>query len=169
VKIPSVNDFVQAGIKQVEAILTLPLTAADLNLALMNLTKSVNRLNTTIHRVDQFTEAMTPLMDDELIALLPELIRAMQQTAIPALQVLVQTQSQMANLASSLERLDRIMEDGFGRVMELPGLGLMSRLVTGGSSGSGGSSAAGGSGGSGRTATTSPPAALNVESSSSED
>jgi ABC-type transporter Mla subunit MlaD len=162
VKLPTVSDVIHFGSEQVEALATLPDTIVQLNRTLTSFAQTVARLDTLVRRIDRLTEpleapmaaltprieALVPLLDQDLIGSLPALIDAVQRNAIPALEVMGQTQAQVASIAASVDRLMHVMDDGFARLQDLPGAALVSRL-RGSGSGAKGAGPAGGSAGAG--------------------
>ena len=141
-RIPTVADVVRLGTEQVEALLALPDSLALLNRSLTNFAATVSRLDTLVRRLDRLTEpleepltalaprlnALVPLLDEEVLANLPAVLDAVNRNAVPALEVIGQTQAQVASIAASVERLMHVMDDGFARLQELPGAGLVARF-----------------------------------------
>jgi hypothetical protein len=146
VKLPTVSDVIRVSNEQVEALVALPGSIALLNRSLANFAQTVTRLDQLVRRLDRLTEpleapltalaprlnALVPLLDEDLIGSLPAVLDSVQRNAVPALELIGQTQSQVASIASSVERLMTIMDDGFSRLQELPGAALVSRLRGGG-------------------------------------
>lgn len=145
VKIPTVADLLRLGSEQVEALMALPDSLALLNRSLTNFAATVSRLDTLVQRLDRLTEpleepltalaprleALVPLLDEEVLATLPAVLDAVSRNAVPALEVIGQTQAQVASIASSVERLMHGMDDTLGRIQELPGVSLVNRLRSG--------------------------------------
>jgi hypothetical protein len=142
VRIPTVGDVVSFGTGTVEAIAGLPDSIALLNRSLASFAQTVSRLDKLAKRLDRLTEpleepltllaprlqALVPLLDDEIMRELPVVLDSVRRNAVPALEVIGQTQAQVASIAESVERLMQLMDDAFVRLQELPGAGLVSRL-----------------------------------------
>lgn len=141
-KIPTVGDMVRLGAEQAEALAALPGSLALLNRSLTNFAQTVARLDKLVLRLDRLTEpleeplaalaprlqALVPLLDEELMSTLPAVLDSVNRNAVPALELIGQTQAQVASIAVSMERLMHVMDDGFARLSELPGMGLVTRL-----------------------------------------
>jgi hypothetical protein len=133
---------VRFGTEQVEAIVALPDSVALLNRSLTNFAQTVSRLDRLVQRLDRLTEpleepltqlaprlqALVPLLDEDLMKELPVVLDSVRRNAVPALEVIGQTQSQVASIATSVERLMQMMDEAFARVADLPGAALVSRL-----------------------------------------
>jgi len=142
VKIPTVGDIVRLGTEQAEALAALPGSLTLLNRSLTSFAQTVARLDKLVQRLDRLTEpleepltalaprlqALVPLLDEELISSLPAVLDSVNRNAVPALELIGQTQAQVASIAVSMERLMHVMDDGFARLAELPGMGLVTRL-----------------------------------------
>jgi ABC-type transporter Mla subunit MlaD len=142
VKIPTVGDVLRFGTEQIEALAALPDSIALLNRSLASFAATVTRLDTLVQRLDRLTEpleepltalaprlnALVPLLDEEVLASLPSVLDAVNRNAVPALEVIGQTQAQVASIAASVERLMHVMDDTFARLQELPGMNLVNRL-----------------------------------------
>lgn len=147
-RVPTISSVVRFGVGQVEELAKLPDSIALLNRSLANFAATVSRLDTLVRRLDRLTEpleepltalaprlnALVPLLDEEVLAQLPLVLDAVHRNAVPALEVIGQTQAQVASIASSVERLMHVMDDTLTRLQELPGMGLVNRLRAGGSS-----------------------------------
>lgn len=141
-RIPTVNDLVRLGTEQVEALVALPESIALLNRSLTSFAATVARLDKLVKRLDRLTEplegpltalaprleALVPLLDEELISSLPAVLDAVNRNAVPALEVIGQTQAQVASMATSVDRLMHVMDDTMTRLSDLPGVGLVSRF-----------------------------------------
>ena len=141
-KIPTVGDVVRIGTEQVEALAALPGSLARLNRTITSFAGTVSRLDTLVRRLDRLTEpleeplaalaprlqALVPLLDEELMASLPAVLDSVSRNAVPALEVIGQTQAHVASIAQSVERLMQVMDDGFARLQDLPGAALVNRL-----------------------------------------
>lgn len=135
-------EAIRTAREQAEALASLPETVVILNRSLRSFATTVARLDTLVQRIDRLTEpleepltalaprlqALVPLLDEELLASLPELLATVQRTGMPALELLGQTQDQVASIAASVDRLMGIMDVAVGRVQDLPGATLVSRL-----------------------------------------
>jgi len=142
VRIPTVGDLVRFGSEQVEALAALPDSIVLLNRSLTSFAQTVSRLDKLVQRLDRLTEplegpltqlaprleALVPLLDEELMSSLPGVLDSVRRNAVPALEVIGQTQAQVASIASSVERLMQMMDEAFSRLQELPGVGLVNRL-----------------------------------------
>lgn len=141
-RIPTVGDVVRLGTEQVEALAALPGSITLLNRSLTSFAQTVARLDKLVQRLDRLTEpleeplaalaprleALVPLLDEELMKTLPAVLDSVNRNAVPALEVIGQTQAQVASIAASVERLMQVMDDGFARLQDLPGVGLVTRL-----------------------------------------
>ena len=135
-------DLVRIGVAPLEALAALPESLAVLNRSLTSFAATVARLDTLVQRLDRLTEpleapltalaprleALVPLLDEELISSLPAVLDAVNRNAVPALEVIGQTQAQVASIAASVERLMGVVDDTLVRLQDLPGAGLVSRL-----------------------------------------
>ena len=144
-RIPTVTDMVRLGVEQVEALAALPESLALLNRSLTSFASTVAQLDKLVKRLDRLTEpleepltalaprlnALVPLLDEEVLAQLPAVLDSVNRNAVPALEVIGQTQAQVASIAASVDRLMHVMDDGLTRLSELPGAGLVNRLRTG--------------------------------------
>ena len=142
VRIPTIGDVVRYGTEQVEALLALPDSIALLNRSLTSFAQTVARLDKLVQRLDRLTEpleepltqlaprlqALVPLLDEELMSELPVVLDSVRRNAVPALEVIGQTQAQVASIATSVERLMHLMDDALTRLQELPGAALVNRL-----------------------------------------
>lgn len=141
-KIPTIGDVVRLGTEQAEALAALPGSLALLNRSLTNFAQTVARLDKLVQRLDRLTEpleepltalaprlqALVPLLDEDLMKSLPVVLDSVSRNAVPALEVIGQTQAQVASIANSVERLMQVIDDGFARLQDLPGVGLVTRL-----------------------------------------
>ena len=141
-RIPTVHDLFRLGSEQVEALLALPESIVLLNRSLSSFAATVTRLDKLVKRLDRLTEpleepltalaprlqALVPLLDEELISSLPAVLDAVNRNAVPALEVIGQTQAQVASIAASVDRLMHVMDDTLVKLADLPGVGLVSRL-----------------------------------------
>jgi ABC-type transporter Mla subunit MlaD len=144
-RVPTVADVVRFGVGQVEELAKLPDSITLLNRSLANFAATVSRLDTLVQRLDRLTEpleepltalaprlnALVPLLDEDVLAQLPLVLDSVRRNAVPALEVIGQTQAQVASIASSVERLMQVMDDTLTRLQELPGMGLVNRLRSG--------------------------------------
>ena len=140
-KIPTVSDAVRFGAEQAEALAALPGSLALLNRSLTNFAQTVARLDKLVQRLDRHTEpleepltalaprlqALVPLLDEELMSSLPAVLDSVNRNAVPALELIGQTQAQVASIATSMDRLMHVLDDGFARLADLPGIGLVTR------------------------------------------
>ena len=141
-RIPTVGDLFRFGSEQVEALSQLPDSIALLNRSLASFAATVTRLDTLVQRLDRLTEpleepltalaprldALVPLLDADVIAALPAVLDSVTRNAVPALEVIGQTQAQVASIASSVDRLMKLMDETFTRLQDLPGMNLVNRL-----------------------------------------
>jgi exonuclease VII small subunit len=144
-KLPTPADLIKYGTEQMEALAALPDSVALLNRSLTSFAATVSRLDTLVQRLDRLTEplegpltalaprleALVPLLDEEVLASLPAVLDSVSRNAVPALEIIGQTQSQVASIASSVDRLMKVMDETFARLQELPGMNLVSRLRAG--------------------------------------
>jgi hypothetical protein len=154
-RIPSLRVVVRVGIEQVEALAALPGTIVLLNRSLTTVAQTAHRLDELVRRLDRLTQpleapiaalaprldALAPLLDEELIESLAAAIESVPRTAVPALELLGESQAQMASIAAALERLTAFMEAGYARLQNQPAATLAGLLL---GSGSGLKGAAGG-------------------------
>ena len=141
-RIPTVGDVVRFGTEQVEALAALPDSITQLNRALTNFAQTVARLDKLVRRLDRLTEpleepltqlaprlqALVPLLDEDLMSSLPAVLDSVRRNAVPALEVIGQTQAQVASIATAVERLTQMMDEAFSRIQDLPGVSLVNRL-----------------------------------------
>ena len=139
-------EAIRRGQEQAEALAALPETIVILNRSLRSFAATVARLDRLVQRIDRLTEpleepltalaprlqALVPLLDEELLASLPELLATVQRTGMPALELLGQTQDQVASIAASVDRLMGVMDGAVGRVQDLPGAMLVTRRLRSG-------------------------------------
>lgn len=132
----------RTGRVQVEALAALPETVVILNRSLRNFATTVARLDRLVQRVDRLTEpleqpltalaprlqALLPLLDEELLASLPDMLMVLQKSGLPALEMIGQTQTQVAAIAASVDRLMTVLDETVSRIGDLPGVTLVSRL-----------------------------------------
>ena len=142
IRVPTVNDLVKLTTDQIEALTQLPSSIVLHNQTLTNFAQTVGRLDKLVKRLDRLTEpleepltalaprlqALVPLLDEELMAALPEVLDSVRRNAVPALEVIGQTQAQVASIASSVDRLMHLMDDTLTRLQDLPGVNLVQRL-----------------------------------------
>jgi hypothetical protein len=157
-RFPSVRVVVRVGIEQVETLVALPGTIVLLNRSLTSFAQTVQRLDELVRRLDRLTqpleapiaalaprlEALAPLLDEELIESLAATLESVPRTAVPALELLSQSQAQMASIATALERLTAFMEAGYTRLQNQPAATLAGLLLGTGSGPKGSSPGAGG-------------------------
>lgn len=141
-RIPTPGDLIRFGTEQVEVLAALPDSIALLNRSLTNFAQTVSRLDKLVKRLDRLTEpleepltqlaprlqALVPLLDEELMGGLPVVLDSVKRNAVPALELIGQTQAQVASIATSVERLMQMMDEAFARISDLPGAALVSRL-----------------------------------------
>lgn len=144
-RLPTVQDVVRFGTEQIEAVAALPESVALLNRSLSKFAATVSRLDTLVQRLDRLTEpleeplaalaprlnALVPLLDEDVLAQLPAVLDAVHRNALPALEVIGQTQAQVASIAASVERLMHVMDETLSRLQDLPGVSLVNRLRPG--------------------------------------
>ena len=144
-RLPTPADLIKYGTEQMEALAALPDSIALLNRSLTSFAATVSRLDTLVQRLDRLTEplegpltalaprleALVPLLDEDVLASLPAVLDSVNRNAVPALEIIGQTQSQVASIASSVDRLMKVMDETFARLQELPGMNLVSRLRAG--------------------------------------
>lgn len=144
-RIPTVGDLVRLGTEQVEALAALPESLALLNRSLTSFAATVGRLDRLVQRLDRLTEpleeplsalaprleALVPLLDEEVLANLPAVLDAVNRNAVPALEVIGQTQAQVASIAASVDRLMHVVDDALTRLQGMPGIGLVTRRRSG--------------------------------------
>lgn len=135
-------DVVRVVREQAEALASLPESIAALNRAVLSLAQTISRLDRLVQRLDRVTEpleaplaalapkleALLPLLDEEVLAGLPEVLKAIQRDALPALHMVGQTQAQVAAIAGSLDRLIRLVDDTVARFGDMPGARLITRM-----------------------------------------
>jgi hypothetical protein len=134
---------VRVGFEQVEALVALPSTIVQLNRSLTNVAQTVHRLDELVRRLDRLTQpleapiaalaprldALGPLLDEELIESLAAAVASVPRTAVPALELLGQSQAQMASIATALERLTAFLEAGYTRLQNQPAATLAGLLL----------------------------------------
>jgi ABC-type transporter Mla subunit MlaD len=125
-----------------DAAASLPESINLLNRSLRSFAATISHLDALVQRMDRLTagmeepltelaprlRALVPLLDEELLAALPPLLHAVERTGLPALELVGQTQDQVASIASSVERLMGVMDETLGRLQGLPGANLVSRI-----------------------------------------
>jgi hypothetical protein len=136
VKLPTPADVLRHSVEQIEALAQLPETILIFNRSLNTFAQTVARLDNLVRRLDQLTRplegplnAIAPLVEQVNF---DDLVGTFQRNVVPAMEMMGDTQAQIRTIASSIERLIAVMEESFGRVMDLPGVSLMSRLMPGG-------------------------------------
>ena len=151
-KIPTPADVIRHSAQQLEALAQLPESILIFNRSLNTFAQTVGRLDTLVRRMDTMTapleapiralaprlEAMVPVIEQYSVEEMADLL---QRSVMPALQMMGDTQAQIRSIATSVEQLIRVVEELFGRLQEIPGLSLMSRLVPAAPSGGSGKTA----------------------------
>lgn len=146
VKVPGLGEVPTLSREDVVAVLSLPHTVAQLNRALVSFGQAVDRMDRLVRRIDRLTEPLeTPLagladrlqslvelLDHDAFKTMPDALTAVQRTAVPALDLVVQTQHQVATLAASVERLIGTMDQFTSWLPEFPGANLVARWRSGG-------------------------------------
>ena len=141
-KLMSPVEVLQTAQKQAEALAALPESILLLHQSLRSFAQTIARLDGLVQRMDRLTEpleaplaalaprleAVGPLLDAELLASLPEFLQAVQRTGLPALELIGQTQDQVASIANSVDRLMHLMDDTMRHLQDIPGVTLVSRL-----------------------------------------
>lgn len=144
-KLATPAEAVRSLSEQAQALSELPETVVLLNRSRRGFAGTIARLDGLVRRLDRLTEpleepltalaprleALVPLRGEELLASLPELLTAVHRTGVPALELMGQTQDQVAAIAASVERLMAVLDDAVGRLRVLPGANLVSRLRSG--------------------------------------
>jgi hypothetical protein len=147
VKTPFVSpaDVAKIVQEQALAIAALPQAAATLNRTLVAFAQTVGRLDTLVQRLDRLTEPLeeplaalaprlemlVPLLDEDVLGMVPDLFQTLRNDAVPALQRIDQTQQQVALIAESVERIMGGLDETLQRLAGLPGMGLIQRRTAG--------------------------------------
>jgi hypothetical protein len=74
---------------------------------------------------------LVPLLDDDVLGVIPELVDSLRKDAVPALQRIDQTQQQVQLIAASVERIMGGLDETLTRLSALPGMGLIQRRAAG--------------------------------------
>jgi hypothetical protein len=146
VKTPFVSpvDVAKLVQEQAVAIASLPQAAATLNRTLVAFAQTVSRLDTLVQRLDRLTEPLeapltalaprlemlVPLLDEDVLGMVPELFQTLRNDAVPALQRIDQTQQQVALIAESVERIMGGLDETLTKLGGLPGMGLIQRRTS---------------------------------------
>ncbi|MHB1535880.1 MAG: hypothetical protein ACYC1D_14985 [Acidimicrobiales bacterium] len=145
VKVPGLGEVPTLSREDVVAVLSLPQTLARLNRALVSFGQTVDRMDRLVRRIDRLTEpleapmagladrlqALVELLDHEAFKTMPDVLTGVQRTAVPALDLVVHTQAQVATLAASVERLVGTMDQLTSWLPDLPGSNLVARWRSG--------------------------------------
>jgi hypothetical protein len=127
--------------EQAAAVAALPQAATTLNRTLTAFAQTVGRLDTLVKRLDRLTEPLeeplrelaprlqllVPLLDDDVLGVIPELVDSLRKDAVPALQRIDQTQQQVQVIAESVERIMGGLDETLTRLSGLPGISLIQR------------------------------------------
>ena len=130
--------------EQAAALAALPQAAATLNRTLVAFGQTVARLDKLVQRLDRLTEPLeeplaalaprlemlVPLLDEDVLGVVPELFETLRKDALPALARIDQTQQQVQLIAESVERLMTGLDDTLSRLSGLPGMGLIQRRAS---------------------------------------
>lgn len=108
-----------------------PATVKSFNDAIERFNETVGRLDRAVTRIENASKQLTGPMEKVAGALdpkslrdLPQVLDALRREAIPALKATTDTQRQVALLQTTIERV-------IGALSELPGAGVLRRLVPG--------------------------------------
>lgn len=100
----------------------LPATLKAFNDSLEQFNKTVGRLDRTVTRIESAANQITGPLDR--VRDLPEALDALRREALPALRAATDTQTQVAVITTTLERI-------LSLVAELPGAGIVRRMTAG--------------------------------------
>lgn len=99
-----------------------PATLKAFNDSLEQFNKTVGRLDRTVTRIESAANQITGPLDR--VRDLPEALDALRREALPALRAATDTQTQVAVITTTLERI-------LSLVAELPGAGIVRRMTAG--------------------------------------
>ena len=99
-----------------------PATLKAFNDSLEQFNKTVGRLDRTVTRIEAAANQIAGPLDR--VRDLPEALDALRREALPALRAVTDTQTQVAVITSTLERI-------LSLVAELPGAGIVRRMAAG--------------------------------------
>ncbi|TAM89009.1 MAG: hypothetical protein EPN43_07615 [Jatrophihabitans sp.] len=99
-----------------------PATLKAFNDSLDQFNRTIGRLDRAVGRVEAVAGQFTGPLDH--VRELPDVLDALRREALPALRAATDTQTQVALLTSTLERILTVLGD-------LPGAGILRRLATG--------------------------------------
>lgn len=99
-----------------------PATLKAFNDSLEQFNKTVGRLDRTVTRIESAANQITGPLDR--VRDLPEALDALRREALPALRAATDTQTQVAVITATLERI-------LSLVAELPGAGIVRRMTAG--------------------------------------
>jgi hypothetical protein len=146
VKTPFVSptDVAKMVQEQAVAIASLPQAAATLNKTLIAFAQTVSRLDQLVQRIDRLTEPLeaplmalaprlemlVPLLDEDVLGMVPELFQTLRNDAVPALHRIDQTQQQVALIAESVERIMGGLDETLQKLSTLPGISMIQRRAS---------------------------------------
>lgn len=131
--IPVVGDLVKQADSQAQwlqdmleqnarLVSQFPATLKSFNDSLEQFNKTVGRLDRTVTRIESAANQMTAPLDR--VRDLPEALESLRREALPALRAATDTQTQVAVLTATLERIISL-------IAELPGAGIVRRMAAG--------------------------------------
>ncbi|MCW2572407.1 MAG: uncharacterized protein JWO88_2465 [Frankiales bacterium] len=151
-KIPGVDSVVSGVLSvlqaQTEALAALPgavqsLSAAVKNLAdatagakdtIITLNRMINRVDAIVSELEEPLKALAPgmtrmaaILDDPVIASVPETLAQVQRDILPVLRSLADTHEKVAFIAGSTERIMSFIDDTGRTIAGIPGAALLGR------------------------------------------
>lgn len=145
---PSVSDLVRVLQAQTEALASLPSTLLSLNKSVRGMIDVVAqagetaaavqrltlKLEVLVNALDEPVRALAPglakvavILESEVIDEIPGALALVNSQILPILRALADTQSKVAGIAGSTDRMMSMIDDVQARVATLPGAGMLAR------------------------------------------